>query len=52
MCNKPCKERNLVPLEKGGTGFAAHDDNLEAKNFKHLGSGSGLGLVKPAAKGF
>ncbi|KQK22292.1 E3 ubiquitin-protein ligase CSU1 [Brachypodium distachyon] len=50
MCNKPCKERNLVPLEKGGTGFAAHDDRLEAKNFKHLGSGSGLGLVKPAPK--
>lgn len=50
VCNKGCKERNLVPLEKGGTGFSAHGDNLEAKDFKHLGSGSGLGLVRPAMK--
>ncbi|KAL5697554.1 E3 ubiquitin-protein ligase csu1 [Ranunculus cassubicifolius] len=50
VCNKACKERNLVCLEKGGTGFAGHDDHLEATDFKHLGSGSGLGLVRPAAK--
>ena len=50
VCNKGCKEKNLVPLEKGGTGFSAHGDNLEAKDFKHLGSGSGLGLVRPAMK--
>ncbi|KAL8107850.1 E3 ubiquitin-protein ligase CSU1 [Apium graveolens] len=50
VCNKACKERNLVLLEKGGTGFSAHGDNLEAKDFKHLGSGSGLGLVRPAMK--
>ncbi|KAK1368483.1 E3 ubiquitin-protein ligase CSU1 [Heracleum sosnowskyi] len=50
VCNKGCKKRNLVPLEKGGTGFSAHGDNLEAKEFKHLGSGSGLGLVRPAMK--
>lgn len=50
VCNKGCKERNLVNLEKGGTGFAGHGDNLEAKEFKHLGSGSGLGLVRPAMK--
>ncbi|XP_058078073.1 E3 ubiquitin-protein ligase CSU1 [Magnolia sinica] len=50
VCNKECKERNLVCLEKGGTGFAGHDDHLEATDFKHLGSGSGLGLVRPAAK--
>ncbi|GMH26911.1 hypothetical protein Nepgr_028754 [Nepenthes gracilis] len=50
VCNKPCKERNLVSLEKGGTGFAGHDDHLEATSFKHLGSGSGLGMVRPAAK--
>ncbi|KAG6387204.1 hypothetical protein SASPL_152390 [Salvia splendens] len=46
-CDKPCKERHLVSLAKGGTGFA---DHLEAKDFKHLGSGSGLGLVRPATK--
>ncbi|KAJ8549657.1 hypothetical protein K7X08_033364 [Anisodus acutangulus] len=50
VCDRPCKDRNLVNVEKGGTGFAAHGDNLEAKDFKHLGSGSGLGLVRPAMK--
>ncbi|PKA52406.1 hypothetical protein AXF42_Ash019790 [Apostasia shenzhenica] len=50
LCNKECKEKNLVCLEKGGTGFAAHGDHLEATDFKHLGSGSGLGLVRPAMK--
>jgi len=50
VCNKGCKERNLVNLEKGGTGFAAHDDHLQATAFKHLGSGSGLGLTRPAVK--
>jgi nitric oxide synthase-interacting protein len=49
-CGKGCKERNLVNLEKGGTGFAGHDDHLVATDFKHLGSGSGLGLVRPATK--
>lgn len=50
VCNKACKERSLVCLEKGGTGFAAHGNHLEATDFKHLGSGSGLGLVRPATK--
>ncbi|KAL1567332.1 E3 ubiquitin-protein ligase csu1 [Salvia divinorum] len=49
-CDKPCKERHLVNLAKGGTGFAGHGDHLEAKDFKHLGSGSGLGLLRPATK--
>lgn len=51
VCSKGCKDKNLVLLEKGGTGFSAHGDKLEAVDFKHLGSGSGLGLVKPAPKG-
>ncbi|CAH9081409.1 unnamed protein product [Cuscuta epithymum] len=50
VCDRPCKDRNLVDLEKGGTGFSGHGDHLEARNFKHLGSGSGLGLVRPAMK--
>ncbi|KAJ6706911.1 ENOS INTERACTING PROTEIN [Salix viminalis] len=50
VCSKGCKERNLVDLGKGGTGFAGHGDHLMATEFKHLGSGSGLGLVRPAAK--
>lgn len=50
VCNKGCKGRNLVGLKKGGTGFAGHDDNLEARDFKHLGSGSGMGLVRPPTK--
>ncbi|KAJ0531117.1 putative nitric oxide synthase-interacting protein [Helianthus annuus] len=45
VCNKACKDRNLINLEKGGTGFAGHGDNLEAKDFKHLGSGSGMDRV-------
>ncbi|KAJ0983579.1 hypothetical protein J5N97_011834 [Dioscorea zingiberensis] len=45
VCNKECKERHLVVLEKGGTGFAGHGDHLQASDFKHLGSGSGLGLI-------
>ncbi|KAK9092279.1 hypothetical protein Syun_027190 [Stephania yunnanensis] len=48
-CNKACKDRNLVTLEKGGTGFAGHGDRLQATDFKHLGSGSGLGLVRPSS---
>lgn len=50
VCNTACKERNLVNLVKGGSGFAGHGDHLEATDFKHLGSGSGLGLVRPAMK--
>ncbi|XVF40625.1 hypothetical protein PTKIN_Ptkin01aG0129000 [Pterospermum kingtungense] len=50
LSDKPCSERNLVTLEKGGTGFAGHGDHLEATDFKHLGSGSGLGLVRLAVK--
>ncbi|EPS58928.1 hypothetical protein M569_15885 [Genlisea aurea] len=50
VCDKPCKEKNIVNLAKGGTGFAGHGDKLEATDFKHLGSGSGLGLVRPAMK--
>lgn len=50
VCNKACKGRNMVSLLKGGTGFSGHGDHLEARDFKHLGSGSGLGLVRPAMK--
>ncbi|ERM98386.1 nitric oxide synthase-interacting protein [Amborella trichopoda] len=49
VCDKGCKEKGLVCLEKGGTGFSGHGNHLEATDFKHLGSGSGLGLVRPAA---
>ncbi|CAL1372545.1 unnamed protein product [Linum trigynum] len=49
-CSKGCKGRDLVQLEKGGTGFAGHDEGLVATDFKHLGSGSGLGLVRPSSK--
>ncbi|VVA92605.1 unnamed protein product [Arabis nemorensis] len=40
------QNRNLVALKKGSTGFAEHDDHLEAKEYKHLGSGSGLGACE------
>lgn len=38
-CGKKCKPRDVVELEKGGTGFSAHGDPLVAASFKHLGSG-------------
>ncbi|KAL7102968.1 hypothetical protein ACP275_08G151200 [Erythranthe tilingii] len=46
VCDRPCKEKNRVGLSKGGTGFAGHGDCLEAVDFRHLGSGTGLGLVR------
>ena len=50
VCDKLCKEKNLLCFKKGGTGFAGHDEHLEATDFKHLGSGSRLGLVRPGQK--
>ncbi|CAM6100955.1 unnamed protein product [Calypogeia fissa] len=49
VCNRSCKAKNLVTLEKGGTGFSAHGDDLEATTFKHVGSGTGMGLLRPTA---
>ncbi|KAJ7557475.1 hypothetical protein O6H91_05G127900 [Diphasiastrum complanatum] len=49
VCNRSCKSKNVIVLEKGGTGFAGHDEALEAKTFKHVGSGTGMGLYRPAA---
>jgi nitric oxide synthase-interacting protein len=37
-------------LEKGGTGFSGHDENLEATTFKHVGSGTGMGLSRPTTQ--
>lgn len=50
VCNKSCKEKHLINLEKGGTGFSGHGDRLEATDFKHVGSGSGMGLMRPTVK--
>lgn len=50
VCNKSCKEKHLIALEKGGTGFSGHGDHLEATDFKHVGSGSGMGLMRPTVK--
>jgi nitric oxide synthase-interacting protein len=49
-CSKVCKSKNLVVLEKGGTGFSGHDENLEATTFKHVGSGTGMGLSRPTTQ--
>ncbi|KAG9453224.1 hypothetical protein H6P81_006128 [Aristolochia fimbriata] len=37
VCNKECKEKNLVRLKKGGSGYSGHGDQLEATDFRHLG---------------
>eukprot|EP01018_Ginkgo_biloba_P025412 Gb_12113 [translate_table: standard] len=50
VCNKSCKEKHLITLAKGGTGYSGHGDHLEATDFKHVGSGSGMGLIRPAVK--
>lgn len=37
------KDKDVVELQRGGTGFAAHDGNkAQAKKHYHLGAGSGL----------
>ncbi|GBG69339.1 hypothetical protein CBR_g4035 [Chara braunii] len=50
ICSVPCKSRHLVQVQKGGTGFAAHGDTLNASALKLVGSGSGLGDSRPATK--
>ena len=49
-CDKPCKPKQMVILKKGGTGFSGHDENLEATSFKHVGSGTGMGLSRPTTR--
>ncbi|KAH7372893.1 hypothetical protein KP509_17G027400 [Ceratopteris richardii] len=49
-CSRPCKSKHVVVLEKGGTGFAGHDEGLQATVFKHVGSGTGLGLSRPIVR--
>ena len=50
ICSKKCKEKDLVELEKGGTGYAGHGENLSAVAFKHLGSGSGAAKLRPVTR--
>ncbi|KAI5082233.1 hypothetical protein GOP47_0002371 [Adiantum capillus-veneris] len=50
VCSRPCKLKHVVTLEKGGTGFAGHDEGLQASVFKHVGSGSGMGLTRPVIR--
>lgn len=45
VCNKYCKVKNLIILEKGGIGFFGYDDNLEVIFFKYVGSGIGMGFL-------
>ncbi|CAN1138494.1 hypothetical protein LINPERPRIM_LOCUS5173, partial [Linum perenne] len=44
VCSKWCKGKNLVQLKKCGIGFAGHDENLVATDFKYLGSGTEFGI--------
>ena len=39
---KTVKEKDVIELVRGGTGFAMHDgEAVQAKRFYHLGPGSG-----------
>eukprot|EP00271_Cylindrocystis_brebissonii_P008500 TRINITY_DN22874_c0_g1_i1.p1 TRINITY_DN22874_c0_g1~~TRINITY_DN22874_c0_g1_i1.p1 ORF type:complete len:322 (-),score=43.17 TRINITY_DN22874_c0_g1_i1:581-1546(-) len=51
-CGKgvPRGKKDLVDLEKGGTGYAGHGDQIVATAFKHLGSGSGAAPLRPITK--
>lgn len=39
---KPVGDEDVLELQRGGTGFAAHDKDLQAKKRFLLGPGSGL----------
>lgn len=38
----PLGPEDAIELQRGGTGFAEHDKQAQAKKFFHLGPGSGL----------
>ena len=46
------REKDVVELQKGGTGFAAHDgEKAQATSFWHLGPGSGLADLRGQHQG-
>lgn len=49
---QPISEDDVVELQRGGTGFAAHNaDALQAKAFFHLGPGSGMADLRGQHQG-
>jgi len=46
------RERDVVKLQKGGTGFAEHDGSkTKSEKFWHLGPGSGLADLRGQHQG-
>ena len=44
------REGDVITLQRGGTGFAAHDGKaVQAKRFFHMGPGSGKARTHPPA---
>ena len=43
---KTVGEEDVLELQRGGTGFAAHDKELRAKKRFLLGPGSGMALLR------
>ena len=48
---KPVAAKDVVELQKGGTGFAAHDKHAQSKKAFALGVGNGLADVRGQAGG-
>uniref|UniRef100_A0A7S0R794 Nitric oxide synthase-interacting protein zinc-finger domain-containing protein n=1 Tax=Pyramimonas obovata TaxID=1411642 RepID=A0A7S0R794_9CHLO len=48
---KTVKKRDIIHLQRGGSGFAASGTQVEAKRFEHLGVGSGLADIRGQCAG-
>ncbi len=47
----PIGERDVIELQRGGTGFAAHDKNAQVEKYWALGPGSGLADLRGQHQG-
>ena len=48
---KKVSKSDVIELQRGGTGFVAHDKDTKAKKYWHLGPGSGLTDLRGQHKG-
>jgi nitric oxide synthase-interacting protein len=48
---KTIRKKDVVALERSGTGFVGSGTQIEAKRFEHLGVGSGLADVRGQSAG-
>jgi nitric oxide synthase-interacting protein len=48
---KTIRKKDVVALQRSGTGFVGSGTQIEAKRFEHLGIGSGLADVRGQSAG-